>query len=226
LAYLTLVSAASLANDLVIAPYASVLALTIKPQAACENMERLDCPTVTKVNSGSTRPSTLRPPACQAAHTPALIRSFMAHHQGMSFVSLVNFIAGNPMPRRFESDPLFQATTLLLQERVPKVSPFQLQTSGPFTPREIMPGQEEMFRVFSTPQTTIPEVHLLSNGRYHVMVTNAGGGYSRWRDLAVTRWNEDPTMDNCGTFVYVNDCHHVASMVCGISAHLYRAEKL
>jgi len=37
------------------------------------------------------------------------------------------------------------------------------------------------------------------------MVTNAGGGYSRWRDMAVTRWNEDPTMDNCGTFVYVND---------------------
>ncbi len=46
-------------------------------------------------------------------------------------------------------------------------------------------------RVFTIPDTPTPEVHLLSNGRYHVMVTNAGGGYSRWNDLAVTRWRED-----------------------------------
>ena len=46
-------------------------------------------------------------------------------------------------------------------------------------------------RAFTTPDTPAPEVQLLSNGRYHVMVTNAGGGYSRWRDLAVTRWRED-----------------------------------
>ena len=46
-------------------------------------------------------------------------------------------------------------------------------------------------RVFTDADTPAPEVQLLSNGRYHVMVTNAGGGYSRWNDLAVTRWRED-----------------------------------
>ena len=60
-------------------------------------------------------------------------------------------------------------------------------------------------RVFSSPDTPIPEVQLLSNGRYHVMVTNAGGGYSRWKDLAVTRWREDSTCDNWGTFCYIRD---------------------
>ena len=45
----------------------------------------------------------------------------------------------------------------------------------------------------------------LSNGRYHVMVTNAGGGDSRWKDLAVTRWREDSTCDNWGTFCYLRD---------------------
>ncbi len=60
-------------------------------------------------------------------------------------------------------------------------------------------------RVLNTPNTPVPEVQLLSNGRYHVMVTNAGGGYSRWKDLAVTRWHQDSTRDNWGTFCYVRD---------------------
>jgi cellobiose phosphorylase len=60
-------------------------------------------------------------------------------------------------------------------------------------------------RVISTPHTPIPEVQLLSNGRYHVMVTNAGGGYSRWKNIALTRWREDCTCDNWGTFCYIRD---------------------
>jgi cyclic beta-1,2-glucan glucanotransferase len=62
-----------------------------------------------------------------------------------------------------------------------------------------------IMRVFTDPNTPIPEVHLLSNGRYHVMVTHAGGGYSRWRDLAITRWREDATSDGWGTFIYLRD---------------------
>ena len=193
-----------LANDLVIAPYATVLAMMVKPHDACENMERLSDDGY-EGRYGFYEAIDYTPSRLSGDHSPALIRSFMAHHQGMSFVSIVNFIAGNPMTNRFESDPLFRTTTLLLQERVPKASPFDLQTSEPFAAREISPGQKDLARFFTTPHTTLPEVHLLSNGRYHVMMTNAGGGYSRWRDCAVTRWNEDPTMDSCGTFVYVND---------------------
>ena len=193
-----------LANDLVIAPYASALALAVKPKKACENMERLAAGGY-EGRYGFYEALDFTPTRLSGGPAPALVRSFMAHHQGMSFVSLVNLIAGNPMTDRFESDPLFRTTTLLLQERVPKVSPFHLQTSGPFATRSVPQGQEDSPRIFTTPHTAIPEVHLLSNGRYHVMVTNAGSGYSRWNDIAVTRWNEDPTMDACGTFVYVND---------------------
>lgn len=66
-------------------------------------------------------------------------------------------------------------------------------------------GSGSHIRVFSRPDTPAPEVQLLSNGRYHVMVTNASGGYSRWKDLAVTRWREDRTCDNWGTFCYLRD---------------------
>jgi len=105
------------------------------------------------------------------------------------------------MQKRFESDPLFQATTLLLQERVPRArdSICRLPTfSESHTART---GAETALRSFGSPDTPFPQVQLLSNGRYHVMITNAGGGYSRWNDIAVTRWREDSTRDDWGTFL-------------------------
>jgi len=65
--------------------------------------------------------------------------------------------------------------------------------------------RDETLRLSGNPHAAIPEVQLLSNGRYHVMVTSAGGGYSRWKDLAVTRWREDGTCDNWGAFCYLRD---------------------
>ncbi|MCY7389156.1 MAG: cyclic beta 1-2 glucan synthetase, partial [Burkholderiales bacterium] len=110
-----------------------------------------------------------------------------------------------PMQKRFVSIPMFQATTLLLQERVPKAGALQLHSVrfASFTDKandHPMPP-----RLIASATTALPEVQLLSNNHYHLMVTNAGGGYSRWRDLAVTRWREDSTCDNWGTFCYIRD---------------------
>ncbi|HUF21262.1 MAG TPA: hypothetical protein VMP00_10965 [Burkholderiales bacterium] len=71
-------------------------------------------------------------------------------------------------------------------------------------------------RVFDSPNSPIPQLQLLSNGRYHVMITSAGGGYSRWKDLAITRWREDTTCDNWGAFCYLRD---VASGVFWSNTH-------
>ena len=120
----------------------------------------------------------------------------MAHHHGMSLLSFSHALLGRPMQRRFESDPLFKATLLLLQERIPRATPFYATST--IAPDLAVSGTsaELPIRVLTTPHTPVPEVHLLSNGRYHVMVTNAGGGSSRWKDFAITRWREDTTCDN------------------------------
>ena len=60
-------------------------------------------------------------------------------------------------------------------------------------------------RALDDPDIPTPEVQLLSNGTYHVMVTSGGGSYSRWKNLAVTRWCEDATCDNWGAFCYIRD---------------------
>jgi len=194
-----------LADDWVIAPYASALALTVAPQEACLNLQRLAAEGL-EGKYGLYEAIDYTASRLPRGQSSAVVRSFMAHHESMSFLSLAHVLLDRPMQKRFESDPQFQATTLLLQERVPKVTAFYSQTAELSEVHAALHEAEEMpIRVYTSPDTPIPEVQLLSNGRYHVMVTNAGGGYSRWKDIAVTRWREDSTCDNWGTFCYLRD---------------------
>ncbi|MDI1303174.1 MAG: glucoamylase family protein [bacterium] len=194
-----------LAEDSVVAPYASALALMVAPEAACANLQRLSaCGLEGRFGFYEAIDYTpARLPRGQSGG--AVVRSFMAHHQGMSLLALAHLLLDQPMQRRFETDPQLQSTLLLLQERIPKISVPQTRIAE-YSESAVFSDASAA----STPEpvgsdTPAPEVQLLSNGRYHVMVTNAGGGYSRWKDLAVTRWREDSTCDNWGTFIYLRD---------------------
>ncbi|MCU0581995.1 MAG: hypothetical protein MUF26_06040, partial [Syntrophales bacterium] len=194
-----------LAEDLVIAPYASVMALMVSPEEACRNLEELDANGF-QGKYGFYESIDYTPIHLARGQSSVVVRSFMAHHQGMSLLSLAYLLLDRPMQKRFESDPMFQATVLLLQERLPKVTAFYSKTPGLSEIQKPSDSlKEKPLRVYTTPDTPAPEVQLLSNGRYHVMITNAGGGYSRWNDLAVTRWREDSTCDNWGGFCYIRD---------------------
>jgi len=193
-----------LAEDLVIAPYASALALMVAPEAACLNLQRMaDEGFVGKY--GFFESIDYTPARQRRGQSHVVVRSFMAHHQGMSLLALDYLLLNQPMQKRFVADRLFQAILLLLQERIPKVTTLFSHTAELADARSASISEETPIRVFTTPDTPVPEVQLLSNGRYHVMVTNAGGGYSRWNDLAVTRWREDGTRDHWGNFCYIRE---------------------
>jgi len=193
-----------LAEDLVVAPYASALALMVAPEAACLNLQRLAAEGLAG-RLGLFEAIDYTPSRQRRGESSAVVRSFMAHHQGMSLLSIAYVLLARPMQKRFESDPLFRATMLLLQERIPRAAPFHSHATDLSGVRSGESGAAPPVRVLTTPDTTIPEVQLLSNGRYHVMVSNAGGGSSRWKDFALTRWREDGTSDNWGTFCYLRD---------------------
>ncbi|MBA3762335.1 MAG: hypothetical protein H0X04_03185, partial [Chthoniobacterales bacterium] len=194
-----------LAEDLVIAPYASAMALMVAPREACENLQRLADEGREGVY-GFYEAIDYTPSRLPPDESSVTVKSFMAHHQGMSLLALVYLLRDLPMQRRFLSRPLLKAADLLLQERVPRAEAnvlpedLALEDSRP----ERADG-EGVMRVLTNPTPRTPDVHLLSNGRYHVAISSAGGGYSRWRDLAVTRWREDATCDCWGTFVYLRD---------------------
>ncbi|MEO8738666.1 MAG: glucoamylase family protein [Casimicrobiaceae bacterium] len=193
-----------LADDVVVAPYASALALMVAPEAACSNLQRLASEGLSG-QYGLFEAVDYTPLRLPRGQTSAVVRSFMAHHQGMSLLALGHLLLDRPMQRRFESDPRFQATLLLLQERIPKSIPFVPHVAEVTGIGVELGDTDSPVRVIPTSTTAIPEVQLLSNGRYHVMVTNAGGGSSRWNNLALTRWREDATCDNWGTFCYLRD---------------------
>ncbi len=193
-----------LGEDLVIAPYATVLALMIAPEAACRNLEELAAQGMLS-KYGFYEAVDYTSSRLRHNEKRAIVRSFMAHHQGMSLLSLAYLLLDRPMQRRFQSEPAFQATMLLLQERIPRATAFRSHAAELPDVRVIKELPDMPMRLLVKADSPVPEVQLLSNGRYHVMVTNSGGGSSRWKDLAVTRWREDATCDYWGAFCYLQD---------------------
>jgi len=193
-----------LGEELVIAPYATVMALMVAPRAACTNLQRL-AHEGQLGRFGFFEAVDYTAARLAPRETKATVRSFMAHHQGMSLLSLDYLLCDRPMQRRFLGDPALRATELLLQERVPRAPAIFPHPAEAAAAREGAGDGGHELRFFTSPSTPAPEVQLLSNGRYHVAMTNAGGGYSRWGDIAVTRWREDSTRDVWGTFGYLRD---------------------
>ena len=193
-----------LADDLVIAPYASALALMVMPNEACNNLQALaDSGFVGQY--GFYEAIDYTPNRLPRGKKHALVQTFMAHHQGMSLLAFADVLLDKPMQRRFMAAPYIKATELLLQERVPKLGSTLQPNVAESNSNKVNDDAVGLMRVFTSHNTPIPEVHLLSNGRYHVMVTNTGSGYSHWHDLSVTRWREDATQDNWGGFIYLRD---------------------
>ena len=191
-----------LEDDLVVAPYASMLALMVMPKKAVTNLKALAedgfdgiYGFVEAIDYTKTR--------LPRGKDHVVINSYMAHHLGMGFLSIAYVLLNKPMQNRFAAELRFKATLLLLQERVPQSSIFYAHTAK-LTDIHTT-GADAQLRVIDTPHTPIPELQLLGNGNYQVMVTNSGGGYSRWQDLSVTRWREDSTQDNFGIFCYIKD---------------------
>lgn len=196
-----------LADDLVIAPYATMLALPFAPREACDNLERLAKQEHALGTYGMYEAVDYTHSRVPRGKTSVVVHSFMTHHQGMGLVALGNLLLNGPMIRRFMADPAVRATEVLLQERIPQAAPVLRPHPGEAS-EVSQPAVAEagaLMRIYSDPNSQTPEVHLLSNGNYHAMVTHAGGSYSRWHEFAVTRWREDAIRDSWGTFVYLRD---------------------
>lgn len=196
-----------LSEDVVVAPYATMLAAQVDRAAALSNLERLAHDGALG-SFGFYEAIDYTPGRIEAGQRRSVVKTYMAHHQGMAFVALGNEITDAAMQRRFHADPLVASAELLLQERVPHI----VQPTAPHVEEvEFVRARRELplpvTRSYATPDTPAPATHFLSNGRYSVMVTNAGGGYSRASSLAVTRYREDLARDCWGQFIFIRDAN-------------------
>ena len=194
-----------LSENTVIAPYATALAAMVDPQGARRNYARL-AEMGALGRYGFYEALDFTRSRLPDDEEVAIVRSFMAHHQGMTIVAIANTLHDGRMRDRFHREPMIQASELLLQERMPRDVAVAHPRAEEVTASAVEARHEApTVRRLALSTVGAPITHLLSNGRYTVMLTAAGAGYSRWRDVAVTRWREDATRDDWGSFVFLRD---------------------
>ncbi|MFL9828683.1 GH36-type glycosyl hydrolase domain-containing protein [Rhodoplanes sp. SY1] len=194
-----------LSDDVVIAPYATGLATMVDPHGACDNYARIAA-MGGRGRYGFYEALDFTPSRLPEGERVAIVRTVMAHHQGMTIVAIANTVQGGRMRARFHREPMIQASELLLQERMPREVVVARPRVEELNPTTLQSGAAApMVRRVSASAGDAPITHLLSNGRYSVMLTAAGSGYSRWRDIAVTRWREDATLDDWGSYIVLRD---------------------
>jgi cyclic beta-1,2-glucan synthetase len=194
-----------LGDDLVIAPYASLLAVGFDPHAVVHNLSSLIEHNLLGLY-GVYEAIDFTPERMLLDEPSAVVSEYMAHHQGMIMMAMANFFHDDIMIRRMHNDPRIQSVDLLLQEQIPQAVPLQDPSAEDVkgvqrltsAPIEIIPWTVPL-------NTPIPEVHLLSNGNYNVLISNSGGGYSSWGDIDLTRWQADGTLDPWGTWIYIQE---------------------
>jgi cyclic beta-1,2-glucan synthetase len=202
-------------EHVVVAPYATALAAMVEPRAALKNFATLQSLGGLGAH-GFYEAIDYTPTRVPEGQKHTIVRAYMAHHQGMTIVAIANTLANGRMQTRFHAEPVVRATELLLEERMPR----EVVVSPPPVTRHSATGPAPEFdatglRRVASPYTPAPATHVLSNGRYSVMISAAGGGYSRWGDIAITRWREDATQDAYGAYVIVRDVHSGAAWSAG-----------
>ena len=191
-----------LVRESVVAPYASVLALNVNPRAALANMARLQ-----KIGAygrfGFFEAIDYTPSRLHKGKKKTIVKSYMAHHQGMILSSIVNCLQDMRMQALFHSATCVKATEMLLKEKVPSRS---VTLSLGEKPDESQSYAEEIHavRIYNT-LSQYPEAHFLSNGSYTVMVTQYGTGYSMCRGRMVARWESDVLRRAPGIHIYIKN---------------------
>jgi cyclic beta-1,2-glucan synthetase len=194
-----------LAQNTVIAPYATVLAAQFMPAEAVDNLDVLR--SVGALGRyGYHDAVDYTPQRVPEGTDHVVVRNYFAHHQGMSIVAVGNAIFEGRMRDRFHADPVIEAAELLLQEKTPReipVATFKSDTA--VRDRVESADQSPDTRLILDPARALRAINQMGNVYYSVMVTATGSGYSRWNDIAVTRWQADPTEDRNGTYIFLRD---------------------
>lgn len=193
-----------LTDNLVVAPYATGLAAMVDPPAAVANYARLQ-ELGARGRYGFYEAVDFTPARLPEGRDHAVVRCFMAHHQGMTVVSILNVVTGGLMRERFHAEPMVRATELLLQERAPRHVPLthSRREETRLPQRSAAPVGAPPERVLTGETALLPHIHHLSNGRLSLTLTSAGGGQLRWQGQAITRWHPDPTSEDAGDYVFL-----------------------
>lgn len=193
-----------LGDDLVVAPYATILASQFLPAAAVLNLKRLTA-LGGRGDYGFFDAIDFTRPRLPDGKSHVVVRNYMAHHHGMSITAIANVVHCGQLRHRFHSDPVIEAAELLLQEKAPRVVTLPSQRHEAETMRgssEHLGGEHEVIEGAALRE---PAAAVLSNGHYSAVLSARGAGQGMWNGQAVTRWDRDPLNIGDGPFIFLRD---------------------
>ncbi|AFQ44502.1 GH36-type glycosyl hydrolase domain-containing protein [Desulfosporosinus meridiei] len=197
-----------LIQDLVIAPYATFLALQVASREAVTNITAMEQKGFSG-RYGLYEAIDFTKDRIPVGRSYRVVQSFMAHHQGMSLLAIDNVLFENVMQERLHNEALIQSSELLLQERIPDFVPIIPQPEDEYQvmqkQRKSQDVEKNQFVLFNNVNSPIPIAHCISNGQYSVMMTNSGAGLSRYKNISLSRWREDVTRDSWGVYFYIQN---------------------
>lgn len=193
-----------LSENLVVAPYASLLALQFTPREVLKNLNWFEKNQMW-ASYGLYESVDFTPERLKLGEKYAIVRTYMAHHQGMILLSIGNHLSGSRMIQRMHADPRIKSVELLLQEQTPLRAPIEHPR-----PQQMETERDTAINVSLDPwrvsaEAPYHQVHCLSNGRYSTLITASGAGFSRWGNIELNRWRSDSTLDHWGQWIYVRD---------------------
>jgi len=196
-----------LAEEYVVAPYASLLSLSVDPFSSIENLKRIERKGGFGLH-GFYDALDFTPSRLNSGESHKVVKSYMVHHHGMGLIALENFMNDNLIQEYFHADPRIQGCELILQERVPRGVP--IKEPHPIEV-ELEPGEQEAVQKIvehagmGELDTSPPRLHILSNGNFSTLLTHTGTGSSQCNGVTLNGWEPDPTVDPLGVFVYIKD---------------------
>ncbi|MCK9479512.1 MAG: hypothetical protein M0R40_08460 [Firmicutes bacterium] len=197
-----------LMSDMVVAPYASMMALMVDFDAAMANIKQFkDIGILGKY--GLYEAIDYTPERILPNQEYSVIKSYMVHHLGMSLLSINNVLNSNILQKRFHSDVTVKATEELLCERVPINIIISKETKERITPlKPIVYPQASCIREIENIDVNMPNLHLLSNGNFSVLLSDSGCGYSFAGNMALTRFRSDLQNGTYGHFMYIKNINN------------------
>ncbi len=196
-----------LADEYVVAPYASMLSLMIATHKSIRNLMRIQHAGGLGI-FGFYDAIDYTPSHLHKGELFQVVKTYMVHHQGMSLIALDNVLNDRNICHHFHSDSRIKSCELLLQERIPRGAPIKEPhpIDAELEPRTSTSSQHVAeYAGIDELDAHPPRLHTLSNGTFSTMITHAGSGYSKTEGVMLNVWKPDPVLDPLGLFIYIKD---------------------
>ena len=186
-----------LKEEVVVSPYSSIQAISKDFNDVLKNMKRLK--SVGGYDKFGFFDSIDYTPGRVSKNKKAVVKTYMAHHQGLILTSLNNFLNDDILKVRFSNNPQIKAFEILLQERVPENVVFTKEKK-----EKIKALKYEDYEDYSEMAIGVDDktVNVLSNDNYTLVINNKGEGFAKWKDLMVTRYRD---LDKQSSVIYLKD---------------------